>query len=334
MKKILLCGSIVSASLLLAAMPAAAQGPNNSGTYYKQANGKSGSALKAALHNIIKTHTKRTYSQLYTDYKTTDIRPDGKIWDMYSSTSNFTPGTDENHSSFHQEGDNYNREHSMPASWFDSDKQSAMYTDLMHVIPADSYVNNRRSNYPYGETSNPTYQSNGGFSKLGNAKSGLGYSGKVFEPNDEYKGDFARIYFYMATCYADKIADWSSDMLAGNSYPAFTTWALNMLLRWAENDPVSEKELNRNAAVYGIQNNRNPFVDYPGLEQMIWGDLQGVAFSYDNYNSPTGIIELASDETTAREQQPGSVYDMQGRRVRHIRQHGMYIRNGKKFIAN
>ena len=85
-----------------------------------------------------------------------------------------------------------------------------------------------------------------------------GYSGTVFEPADEYKGDFARTYFYMATAYEDKISSWSSPMLAGNKYPAYANWALTMMLRWAEEDPVSDKEIARNNAVYDLQNNRNP----------------------------------------------------------------------------
>jgi hypothetical protein len=105
-----------------------------------------------------------------------------------------------------------------------------------------------------------------------------------------------------------------------------------MLLRWAEEDPVSEKELKRNAAVYGIQHNRNPFVDYPGLEKMIWGNLQTTAFSYDNYDDPTGITELASGGENDAAQQDSPTYDMQGRHLRHIRQRGLYIRNGRKYI--
>ena len=69
-----------------------------------------------------------------------------------------------------------------------------MYTDLYHLYPTDGYVNNRRSNFPFGETKGETYQSEGGFSKLGKSTTS-GYSGTVGEPADEYKGDFARTYF-------------------------------------------------------------------------------------------------------------------------------------------
>lgn len=253
--------------------------------YYSAAKGKSGKALKTALHGAIKSHVARSYDNLWDDYKTTDVRADGKIWDMYSNITSYVPGGSAQGKNYRKEGDSYNREHSFPKSWFNDAKP--MYTDLFHVYPTDGYVNNRRSNYPFGETAGETYQSSGGFSKLGKCTVS-GYSGTVFEPADEYKGDFARSYFYMATCYEDKIASWSSPMLSGDSYTAFSSWALQMLLRWAAQDPVSEKEIARNNAVYGIQKNRNPFIDFPGLEQYIWGSLTSAAFDPDNYENTGG----------------------------------------------
>ena len=267
-------------ALLILVAQLFAQGPNNSGTYYKTANGQKGKALKTALFKIISNHKEIGYKNLWACYSKTDARADGKVWDMYSCTTNFTFGKDQA-GSYSNEGDAYNREHSFPKSWFN--KATPMYTDLVHLVPTDGYVNGRRGNYPFGETKGETYKSNNDFSKLGSCTY-PGYSGIVFEPNDEYKGDFARIYFYMATCYEDKIANWKCDMLAGNSYPAYTSWALSMLLKWAKEDPVSQKEIDRNNAVYDCQQNRNPYVDYPGLEQYVWGDSTDVAFSYDNYD--------------------------------------------------
>lgn len=270
--------NLLSFSFLLLALTAWAQ-PNGTGNYYQDANGKKGKSLKTALFGIIKSPNVVSYKGLWDAYKKTDLRSDGKIWDMYSDITNFDP--DKGHAgNYSKEGDMYNREHSFPKSWFNDAKP--MYSDIVHVVPADGYVNNRRSNLPYGETDG-TWKSHGGFSKVGTC-SLPGYSGKVFEPNDEYKGDFARIYFYMATCYEDKISSWSSDMLSHNSYPAYKQWVIDMLLRWAKNDPVSKKEIDRNNAIQGVQGNRNPFVDYPGLEQYIWGNKTDVAFSYDNYD--------------------------------------------------
>lgn len=252
---------------------------------------------------------------------------------MYSCTTNYN--FNDNGGSYKKEGDIYNREHSFPKSWFK--KKSPMVSDIVHVVPTDGKVNGMRGNHPFGETKGETYKSNKGFSKLGKSTT-PGYSGTVFEPNDIYKGDFARIYLYMATCYESKISGWSSPMLAGNSYPAYKEWALNLLLKWAEQDPVSEKEINRNTAAYGVQKNRNPFVDYPGLERYIWGDMQNVPFSYDNYQNPTSIITVNAP-TTPR---PVRIYTISGTLVRTTNDadhaldglnKGIYIVNGKKYVV-
>lgn len=264
--------------MVLAAISGWAQ-PNGTGNYYQKADGYKGKSLKTALYEIIKSPSVKGYGELFECYKKTDLRPDGKIWDMYSNTTNFDPDNDHS-GNYSAEGDMFNREHSFPKNWFGD--IAPMNSDLFHVIPTDGYVNNRRSNYPFGETNGERYKSSGGFSKVGLSTT-RGYSGVVFEPNDEYKGDFARIYFYMATCYESRIASWSCDMLDGNAYPAYKQWAIDMLLRWAKEDPVSQKETDRNNAVYEIQGNRNPYVDYPGLEQYVWGGKTDVAFSYDNY---------------------------------------------------
>ena len=258
--------------------------PNGTGSYYQSADGHKGESLKTALYEIIKSPSVKSYSELFECYKTTDLRPDGKIWDMYSNSTNYDPDNDHS-GNYKAEGDMFNREHSFPKNWFGD--IAPMNSDLFHVIPTDGYVNNRRSNYPFGETNGERYKSSGGFSKVGLSTT-KGYSDLVFEPNDEYKGDFARIYFYMATCYESRIASWNCDMLAGNAYPAYKQWAIDMLLKWAMNDPVSQKEIDRNNAVYKIQGNRNPYVDYPGLEQYVWGSMTDVAFSYDNYD-PSSI---------------------------------------------
>ena len=280
--------------LLLSAMMAFGESMPD---YYKNANGKKGAALKTALCGIIYNRTERTYNDLWTDYYTTDVRSDGKIWDMYSNITNFRPGKDQA-GSYSGEGDVYNREHSFPKSWFGGEVKP-MYTDLNHLYPTDGYVNNKRGNFPFGETKGESYKSANGFSKLGKCTY-PGYSGTVFEPNDEYKGDFARTYFYMVTCYEEKLPDWyrnnneSRPTLDGNEYPGLSSWQLAMLMEWAKKDPVSAKETNRNNAVYSIQKNRNPFIDYPGLEEYIWGSMKDVAFSYDHYVQPDNNLQYVT----------------------------------------
>lgn len=239
--------------------------------YYNDANGLTGAALKTALHNIIDDHTVKTYDYLWTAFQTTDADAQGKVWDMYANCS-FTFVTNQC-GTFSDECDCYNREHSFPASWFGN--ASPMYTDLFQVVPTDGLVNNIRDNEPYGVVGTASFTSNNG-SKRGN-NIYPGYSGTVFEPADPYKGDFARNFFYMATRYEDLIAGWYANsteadaVLQNNSFPVFETWFLNLLGEWHENDPVSQKEIDRNNAIYGIQGNRNPFIDHPEYVYDIWG---------------------------------------------------------------
>lgn len=259
----------------------AAQYPAN---YYQSATGKSGAALKTALFSIIsKGSVNVGYDGLFTVYLDSDLRSDGKIWDMYSNTTNYEPG--DHTSGYKKEGDCYNREHSVPQSWFS--KGSPMRSDAFHVVPTDGYVNNRRGNVPFGETNSPTYESNNKFSKVGPC-SVSGYTGTIFEPDDDYKGDFARIYFYMATRYEDVISNWSGGVFGQSKYPGIVKWQLDMLMRWSREDPVSQKEIDRNNGVYKHQKNRNPFVDFPGLEEYVWGNKTNSQFDPNNYSNTGG----------------------------------------------
>jgi endonuclease I len=259
--------------------------------YYGAAYNKSGYELKTALSEIITSgHVSVSYSSLWTHFQTTDKRSEGTVWDMYSDCT-FNFGYPDQCGNYSSVCDCYNREHSFPASWFGGSNTHPMYTDLFHLYPTDGMVNNYRGNYPFGETNGGAQY--GGISKLGSCTFPE-CSGTVFEPADEYKGDFARTYFYVATRYESQIAQWSCpspSMLAGNSSSVFTTWSIDLLLKWHEQDPVSEKETNRNAAVYNIQKNRNPFIDYPELVELIWGSDFGKPFLPE-----TSIDEKTGDE--------------------------------------
>lgn len=261
---------------VLTALSAQAEIPEG---YYDDAVGKSGSALQSTLATII-NHSDPGYDNLWDIYKTTDRRSDGKVWDMYSNTTNFTFGSDQC-GNYSGEGDCYNREHSIPKSW----RGGSKYSDAHIVVPTDGYVNNRRSSYPFGEVGSSSYVSDNSFSKVGTCVTS-GYSGTVFEPNDEYKGDFARIYFYAATRYHNECGSWSGDGFSG-SFPHLDEWTRVMMLRWHELDPVSQKEIDRNDAVYASrQGNRNPFVDYPELVDLIFGDRTTTPFSPGDISSP------------------------------------------------
>lgn len=239
--------------------------------YYSGAEGKNKGALLAALEDIVGEHKALGYGDLWDLYYESDVTAEGYIWDMYS-TAKFTPGKKQC-GNYSKVGDCYNREHSFPKSWFDD--RSPMYSDAFHIYPTDGKVNGQRSNYPYGECANgSSLASNGSVKALGRlgSSSFSGYSGTVFEPDDQYKGDFARSYFYMAVAYNSLIDDWDSPQLAGNSYPCFSSWSVSLLMKWHREDPVSEKEINRNEVVYAWQKNRNPFIDHPELAEYVWGN--------------------------------------------------------------
>lgn len=243
------------------------------GGYYDGAKGKNKKVLLIALHDIIDDHKSVGYDGLWNVYKKSDVRQDGTVWDMYS-TAKYIPGQKQC-GNYQKVGDCYNREHSFPKSWFND--ASPMVSDAFHIYPTDGKVNGQRSNYPYGETANgTTLPPNGSVQALGKlgACTFPGYSGTVFEPVDEYKGDFARTYFYMAARYQDKIKGWNSPMLSNDDYPCYKSWVINMLLKWSRQDPVSDKEIKRNNAVYEYQRNRNPFIDHPEMAEYIWGTNQ------------------------------------------------------------
>lgn len=268
-------GLVVIASLF--SLSSWAEAPDG---YYDAAIGKSGEALQKSLSAIISNATDVGYDGLWEVYQTTDRRPDGKVWDMYSDVTDFTFGTDKC-GNYKNEGDCYNREHSVPKSWFS--KASPMYSDAWHVYPTDGKINSYRSNNPFGEVGSGASSSKNGFSKWGSCVT-PGYTGTVFEPNDEYKGDFARTYFYFATRYQDRIDNWGGIFIS--TYPHIVKWQLDMLLRWNELDPVSQKEIDRNDAVQKEQGNRNPFIDYPELVDLIFGDRRNEPFSPENENLP------------------------------------------------
>ena len=248
-------------ALMVSAQPA---------NYYNSANGLTGNQLKVALHSIVKGHTQVSYSNLWSAFWSTDNKGNGVVWDMYSDKPNGNPpyiyhlGQDQC-GQYDSEGDCYNREHSWPSSWFND--QSIPRSDLHHIFPVDGYVNNKRGNNAFGEVGAVSWTSRNG-SKLGTCKTS-GFSGTAFEPIDEYKGDFARALMYMSVRYYSEDGGWGSSDMTNKS--EIKQWAINMLMRWNEQDPVSDKEKERNETIYNdYQHNRNPFIDHPEYARMIW----------------------------------------------------------------
>jgi endonuclease I len=251
-----------------------AQIPSN---YYNSAIGLSGYTLKSQLKTIITNgHVNQGYDGLYDGYVTTDTdhyyENDGTVLDIYSEkpsatdSYNFTHSSGDQCGTYNSEADCYNREHVVPQSVFN--EQSPMVSDIHTVIPTDGYVNNRRSNYPFGVVTNPSWTSTNG-SKVGSNTAGS-YTGSSFEPIDEFKGDVARMMFYFATRYETQVDSWSFAMFNGTEDKVFQDWALTMLLEWHENDPVSQREIDRNNAAFNFQGNANPFISHPEWVNVIW----------------------------------------------------------------
>ncbi len=293
--------------------------------YYNSTVGLTGSALRVALHNLIKNHTSISYSALLTAFQTTDVKWNGKVWDVYSDIPG---GTAPYEYSFGQTGQGatenlgYNREHSFPQSWFGG--LSPMYTDLWHLYPTDAKVNGYRANYAYGKVGTATTTSLNG-SKLGPSVS-PGFTGTVFEPIDAFKGDLARSQFYMATRYFGQDAGWpGSDSFTG-AEPR--PWARAQYVQWCAGDPVSWKERMRNGAVYVIQNKRNPFVDHPEFVAMIFdttsttdvvdGTGRSTIRLRQNLPNPFGTRTSIGFDLARRDRVSLGIYDVTGRLVRSL----------------
>ena len=283
MRRLLLFFSLCIA---LATAPLSAKAPDG---YYADIIGLKDAALKTKLHEIIKVHNTNDYYGLFKQaFVHTDVRSDGTWWDMYSDIKRYA----------NRGWDGMNREHSFPKSWWGGDTKVPPYTDINPLSPSDGPANMAKSNYPLGEVADNGIDFDNGVTKVGYPVQGQGGGARyVFEPDDQYKGDFARTYFYMVTCYQDY--QWKYRYIARDgTYPSLQGWAIELLLKWHRNDPVSDKETKRNDEVYRIQSNRNPFIDYPNLAEYIWGKMKGQPFA-DAELPPIGEGKLIAPQNNS-----------------------------------
>ncbi|MDE6295688.1 MAG: endonuclease [Muribaculaceae bacterium] len=268
--------------------------------YYDSLEGKKRTDLRNEAKAIVGSHKRIPYgSSTWDAFKKTDIHfVDGRQawWDMYSDNVVYTTG----HAGM-------NIEHSMPNSWWGKDQDGDAYCDIINLNPSDETANSKKSNYPLGEVRDAIWTN--GVSTVGRPVSGQGGgSSFVFEPADEYKGDFARQYLYMVTVYDD--INWQAKynwMYDTSTILFLKPWASELLLKWNEQDPVDNKERKRNDAVYKVQGNRNPFVDLPQLAEYIWGSKNTIPFTFEQSSGVTALDEQHDDIT--------AVYDMQGQRL-------------------
>lgn len=283
MKKILFL-LILFSSYIAAQIPAG---------YYDGTAGLTGYALKAKLHDIISAkNINWHYGDLTDYYNQTDL---DKYYDHGASNttilldiySEIPTGPDAYEyttaniiGSASAEGQGWNREHMMPQSTFYSNYP--MMSDLFYIVPTDGKINQLRSNYPYGISNSTIHYTFTNTSKIGNsAIPGYAYTGRVYEPINEFKGDVARSLLYFAVRYEGKLGSFNfnnnanpasdTNPLDGTEERAFDPAYIAMLLQWHTQDPVSQREIDRNNAVYALQKNRNPFIDNPAWVNAIWG---------------------------------------------------------------
>jgi endonuclease I/chitodextrinase len=307
-KKIFLIAGFLLTMIVYAQIPSG---------YYNTATG-SGYTLKTQLYNKIKGHTNLSYDALWTTYATSDrdnqYENDNTIIDIYSENPT---GPDpvtfiyitHQCGTYTTQGNCYNREHIIPQSVFNS--ASPMESDAHFVVPVDGYVNGIRSNNPHGNVATTTWTSLNGSKRGTSAVSG--YTGTVFEPLNEFKGDIARMYFYFATRYENTVANYVFDMFNGTSNQVFTTPFLNMLITWHNQDPVSAREIARNNAIYARQNNRNPFIDHPEYVALIWSttsDTQSPTIATNLVASNIAITSLTLTWTASTDNIGVTAYEV------------------------
>ena len=269
-------------------------------SYYNSIDGKSGSTLREALTTL--TYTKHTTDVGYNwTFDGIDI-VNGEVLDIYSTCTWTVSQQGKNYTDI---CDSYNREHLVPQSVFD--ERTPQRSDRHHLFLADGKVNQIRSSYPFGET-----DATNGFSGLSNANKALGqfgiassgYTGNVYEPDDEYKGDVARAVLYMVIRYATSdvcktyggsanaypVTTWSNAMFSSslNTNYGLSDKAKTVFLAWHRADPVSPKEVARNNGVEAKQGNRNPFIDLPDLVEYLWGNHAGETVNLSGLTIATG----------------------------------------------
>ena len=259
------------------------------------------------------------YDSVWLAFKHTDLRPDSYIWEIYSDCDFVYEKDRTSNTTQTGECKGYNREHAMCQSWFgttslagqemSSSKKNSPGSDIFHIYPASYGMNSRRGNRPYGEVLTAANVSGNG-TKYGtpvqtisvtNSVAGAYVEGSitlitnVLEPADEYKGDIARSYFGTMVKWAgewtfnrnenglvifDATIDADTHYASENNY-GLTPYGLALLLKWHRQDPVSQKEVDRNNGIQLTQGNRNPFIDYPYLAEYIWGERSGQTLDFE-----------------------------------------------------
>ena len=271
MRKKLLRLSLAFLVSVMPALPMLAQIPEG---YYSSLKGKKGAELKTAIHNIIKNAKVLEYGSgdqsTWWGFYVTDVTDDGYCIDRYSPRNSWQK--------YGRRGSSIsgmNIEHSFAQSWWGKGDCN-LKKDLFNIMPCEQRINSSKGNRGMGVVTKVT--NTNGATKVGSGANGL----SLWEPADEWKGDFARGYMYIVTAYEDYANKWTSEgknSLYNNTYPTLKEWAYKLYIQWAKADKPDALEIKRNNDVAKIQKNRNPYVDFPNLMEYVWGDSTNIAFN-------------------------------------------------------
>ena len=263
--------------------------------YYRSVEGLKKAELKSALHDLIQPDLVLSYGgkgegYTWAGFYDCDQLEGGYVLDRYSNEQRrFNPDK--------TAVSNMNIEHIWANSWWGHLVNNA-YCDLFNLYPADATANGRKSNNPIGVVDGKIAYENG-VVKVGKSSSYRADSLiTAWEPADEWKGDFARTYFYMATCYQHMCDVWTTSegwlTVDGSDWPTMRPWVYRLMLQWAKDDPVDSIEIRRNEKICEIQGNRNPFVDYPQLCEFVWGDSMDCRFYINPQSTEPELFVPAS----------------------------------------
>lgn len=256
--------------------------------YAASLKGLSGADLKTKLHSLMQPTKVLSYGSgsgsTWSGFYQTDRNAEtNECYNRYSTDTYYFSSSTSAISGM-------NIEHSFPKSWWGGSTNNA-YRDLYNLYPCKSTVNTKKSNYPMGVVTNASIYNVDGDCKVGTGTAG-GSTIQLWEPIDEYKGDFARSYMYMAITYSNLTFQGTQGLqiMTNEDYPGMKSWATTLYRQWSKQDKVTDLERDRNNAVAKIEGNRNLLVDFPYLAEYVWGDSTSVAFD------PSTAITTADDD--------------------------------------
>lgn len=272
-------------------------------SYYSLAFNTSGTTLKSHLHSIIKDHKEFPYTD-----NTTDVWDILKVLDKDPNNSSNVLLIYSNRSvdaaQEYNSGSGWSREHVWAKSRGDFGTDEGAGTDVHHLRACDVSVNSTRNNRNFDDCVSCVDVIDNGFNTGSKRDANLW----TFQPPDNYKGDVARMIFYMTVRYEGSGLEPDLELtnsLLTNTDKSPLHSVRETLLAWNKSDPVSEEEKLRNEIIFkDYQKNRNPFIDYPELAEYLYGDSLGYVWK------PAVGLHVAKNRKTKFRAYPNPTMDL------------------------